>query len=238
MSVKSTRDRNIVVEELLMEYFGTNTKPVEEKKWTVVASSNNADEKHCSPKAVYEKENKLIDNIPDYSATKIQASTRGHMSKKKTQGTRQWVGGFVGMNNDGKEVELEKLESNLKDIRQKRKEEQSYCEENYVNDLHNLKDVVKDEEGFRMKVELREERIRWIADHVVSKNSLPDSFEGFYTKDEPPKVEDVTNADAKSKASAKGKCTPVDTKAKGKGKMLSWKLSNRSSLDRKKYFYR
>ncbi|KAL7550413.1 hypothetical protein ACHAWF_013651 [Thalassiosira exigua] len=144
----------------------------------------------------------------DAAAAKVQSAVRGHFSRKKTDEYKRWLDGFVGLRGrGGGKSESDQLERNLADVRRQRKAEQQYCKENYENDLRRLKDVVREEEGFAMQHELREERIRWITEHTISKNALPDSFEGFYAKDEPQNDGENEGAkeDAKKKDDAKSK---------------------------------
>mmetsp|Transcript_13262 Transcript_13262/g.28659 ORF Transcript_13262/g.28659 Transcript_13262/m.28659 type:complete len:571 (-) Transcript_13262:30-1742(-) len=78
-----------------------------------------------------------------------------------------------------------------------------------------------------MQNELREERIQWITEHTITKNTLPDSFEGFYAKgDDGSQKESEDNdkkeGDKKQKDGAKGargakaKGGKDDKKSKGK----------------------
>ena len=121
---------------------------------------------------------------PEQAAIKVQSVIRAHVSRKKTKEHRIWLDDFVGLSTCCDRTELGRLESNLADIQHQRIQEQQYCKESYKNDLHHLKDVVREEEGFAMQNKLRDERIQWITEHTVSKNALPDSFEGFYARDE------------------------------------------------------
>ncbi|KAL7479851.1 hypothetical protein ACHAW6_005570 [Cyclotella cf. meneghiniana] len=199
--------RNALVLRLLNDKYGDEIPPLERKQWFVKPSTTSDDIEHeaCTrnnanliERNKEGKENVTTDNKAEIAATMIQANIRRHIQRKKVAEKRYRLGTFLGMNKCDKE--LDSLVKNLEDIRHKRKEEQTYCQEKYEQDLIRLKDVVRDEEGFRMEVELREERIKWITDHLVSKNVLPDSFEGFYVKNEsPPENKDNTGKDAKPK---------------------------------------
>ena len=190
-SLQRIRSRNAFVASRLLEKFGPEVIPLEEKKWVVEPLATVSTEKeHRERKAIHnprhDAQNKVTNIIPDHAATIIQTSVRGHICKKKTERDRQWLKGFVGMSDSSNAVKFNQLKNNISDIREKRKQEQSYCQESYEADLHSLKEVVRQEEGFGMQTDLREERIKWITDHVVNKNTLPDSFEEFYAKDVTP----------------------------------------------------
>eukprot|EP00804_Cyclotella_cryptica_P005831 CCRYP_000135-RB/>CCRYP_000135-RB protein AED:0.20 eAED:0.20 QI:1559/1/1/1/0.5/0.66/3/252/844 len=207
-SSRDHRVRNALVLRLLTDRFGDELPPLEEKQWAVQPSSasGHIEDEACGggppdPIERNEEDNKnvTVDKRPELAAIMIQTNIRRHLCRKKVAIERHRIGTFVGMNKNDKE--LDSLVKNFKDIRRKRKEEQSYCQEKYGQDLTRLKDVVRDEEGFRMQVKLREDRIKWITDHVVSKNVIPESFEGFYVRNEtPPEDKDVTGKDAKTKS--------------------------------------
>ena len=188
-SVRHCCARNNLVLRLLRYRYGDELPLLEEKDWAVqpASASDPIEEEATECDAdCDDKEIVSIENNPDLSAIKIQSTTRTHLCKKKVTKERHWVGAFVGMKSEENDRDRVKLAKNLEVIRHRRKQEQTYCQEKYNHDLTRLKDVVKDEEGFRMKNDLKEERIKWITDQVVSKNAIPDSFEGFYVKDEPP----------------------------------------------------
>ena len=232
---RNCRERDALVLKLYKEKYGESLPSLEEKSWSVLPSADvgkenttsivnvDNDTGACSLSASSESEsdtedsvNSPIENKQELAATKIQASLRRHIGKKKANKLRQWLGAFVGMKSDDNRQEKRNLTKNLEDINRKRKQEQSYCQEKYKQDLTRLKDVVRDEEGFRMEVDLREERIKWITDQVVSQNAIPDSFEGFYSKDTPPVEKEVVVKDTKSKDAKKD---PGDKKnSKGKDK--------------------
>ena len=154
------------------------------------------------------------------AALRILSIIRGHISRKKTAEHKLWLDSFVGLSiTETNKVELDKMTSNLTDIRNKRQNDQQYCKENYENDLHRIKNVVREEEGFSMKNKLRDERLQWITEHTVSNNSLPDSFEEFYKNDDAP-PDDQKNEEAKGKANGKQKKDATkgskDTKSKDK----------------------
>ena len=229
---EKSRERNALVLELLREKYGDTLPSLEEKTWSVQSLSDadkenavavvsaDRDNEACNHSASSESESDTEDSEhfsfedkQELAATKIQASLRGHIGKKKANELREWLDVFIGMKTGYNRQERHHLTKNLEDINRKRKQEQSYCQEKYDQDLTKLKDVVRDEEGFRMEVDLREERIKWITDHVVSQNAIPDSFEGFYSKDEPPPLVDKEVVkDAKSKDAKK------DDKNDSKGK--------------------
>lgn len=209
------RDRNSLVLKLLKQKYGDELPSLEEKKWSVKSSCDTKDDinvRACSrdENDTSDKENKVVDcnqkcvNNQVLAATKIQKNLRRHIGKKKANRVRQWLDLFVGMKSNDDINDNNLLVKYLDDVCLRRKQEQSYCEEKYKHDLARLKDIVKEEEGFRMEVELREERIKWIADQVVYQNAIPDSFDGFY-------IEDEISSENKS-------MDTKDTKSKGKVK--------------------
>jgi hypothetical protein len=187
--------------------------PVADRSILVVSNPSEAGE--------VKKSVSLDENLPDRAAAKVQSIVRGHLSRKVTSQKKRWLDRYIGLEHD--RAELIKLEKNLADIKARRLQEQQYRKERYENDLHRLKDVVKEEEGFAIQSMLREERIKWITDHAITKNMLPDSFEGFYTKDIRP--------DEKEAAAAKGE-KDKDTKNKGKTNAKD-AADNKGSKDKK-----
>lgn len=191
--------RNATVIRLMEEKFGSEMKVLDSKVWAVEETATETED------SLYRRMIAKVSNVdggqkkvstdetsddlpPEQAATTIQPIVRGHLSRKLTANAKQWLDRFVGLtgsSNDDR-PEYVKLEKNLIDIRHRRKQEQLYCKESYDNDLLRLKDVVREEEGFAMQDELREERIKWITEQTISNNSLPESFEGFYASDESP----------------------------------------------------
>lgn len=215
--LESSRDRDAFVFKLLREKYGSELPSIERKEWigkadspvdfspadeeNATSISNSESDPECDTDG--EKENTLIEEKEGIAATKIQASVRGYNDKKKANKLRHWLDTFVGMRPDDNDLDRDHLAKSLDDVHRKRKQEQSFCQEKYNQDLTRLKDVVRDEEGFRMEVDLKEERVKWITDQVVSNNAIPDSFEGFYTKDNQPTAENQEVKDAKVKDSKK-----------------------------------
>ena len=150
----------------------------------------------------------------DQAAVIIQSNFRGHLSRKKSAEHRKWLDNFIGLKVAGGSVERCQLARNVRDIRTQRKQDQMICQANYERDLKQLKDVVRSEEGFLMQHHLREERIAWITDHTISTNTLPDSFEGFYSKDAPPPS---AGEGTKEKPSSANKAGGGATKKKKEG---------------------
>lgn len=221
---EASRHRNSTVDRLMQEKFGSEVSPLEEKNWVVVESM--AEEAHVDAIEVVEEPNEhdkvsnkvSVETLPEKAAAKIQSIVRGRISRKKTEEHKQWLDSFVGLCSCSSDrAELGKLELNITDIRHQRQQEQEYCKESYESDLHRLKDVVREEEGFAMQNDLREERIQWITEHTISKNTLPDSFEGFYAKDAltDKESEDKQEDRSKQKDSTKG---GKDTAKKSKDK--------------------
>ena len=212
--MEATRRRNSVVAGMLQEKFEHEDGPVQEESRLVVPSAvvddnvlGEASRKTEEPDHDIASREASIENPPDQAATKVQSLVRGHLSRKKTIRDKKWLDSFVGLRNCTGRSGLDKLESNLGDIRHQRQQEQQYCKESYESDLYRLKDVVREEEGFAMQNALREERIQWITEHTISKNTLPDSFEGFYAKYTPPEDKENDSRQAgtsKQKDSAKG----------------------------------
>lgn len=140
----------------------------------------------------------------DQAIVMIQSNFRGHLSRKKSAEHREWLDEFIGLKVPGGSVERCQLVRNVHDIRTQRKQDQMICRANYERDLKQLKDVVRDEEGFLMQHQLREERIAWITDHTISTNTLPDSFAEFYAKDAPPAADEEGAKEKPSSASKAG----------------------------------
>jgi len=180
--------RNATIARLLEQMVGSKVKQMDQKRWEVrIATAGGAFEGISQSKDEPYHSNKVVSfSLPERAAAKVQSIVRGHLSRKKTATKKRWLDRFVGLRSSSDRAELIKLEKNLIDIRERRRQEQQYCKESYENDLHRLKDVVRDEEGFAIQSELREERIQWITEHTISKNMLPGSFEEFYAKDNPP----------------------------------------------------
>ncbi|KAL7536431.1 hypothetical protein ACHAXR_007155 [Thalassiosira sp. AJA248-18] len=187
---EATRRRNSTVARLLQEKLGSETSLLEEKSRSVhsidvdVSDDERQSVEEPSHDNVMMLPNNRIETPPEQAASKIQSIVRGHFSRKKTREVRQWIDSFVGLSSFTDRAELNQHESNLVDIRHQRKQEQQYCKESYENDLHRLRDTVRGEEGFDIERELREERIQWITEHTISKNVLPDSFDGFYASND------------------------------------------------------
>lgn len=184
---RENRLRNDLVETKIREIFGNDFSPEESLKWRFekTASSSPVKTSSCSNGGAskspdHQSQNQLL---PDDAATLVQTSFRAYVCKKNIEQRRTWSNNFIGMSNSNKISNLSQLENDLVDIQDKRRQEQNFCKESYTRDLHNLKDVVRQEEGFQMQMELREERIKWITDHVINRKSLPDSFQDFYIKD-------------------------------------------------------
>lgn len=232
------RDRNALVLELLKEKYGDELPSLESKEWVVQPSDTfnmtniiyntvedevSADAESDSNDTGDEKENVPTEDTQRLAATKIQSHLRRYNGKKQANKMRQWLGAFVGMRTDDNHQDRDHLVKNLEDVHRKRKQEQAYCQEKYNHDIARLREVIKDEEGFRMKIDLKEERIKWIADQVVKTNAIPDSFEGFYSKDEP--AEDEVSKDVNAKDATK---KVGESKNKGKGKTVPLEIEQPS----------
>lgn len=210
-NLQNCRARNALVLKLLKEKYGDVLPSLEDKEWAVQPPStifSSTDNQACHHDASYsiesssgKKENLAHESNQDLAATKIQANLRMHLGQKQANKIRNWLNTFVGMKAEANSHDRDQLVKNLDDVQRKRKQEQAYCREKYNHDRTRLKDVVKDEEGFRMEVDLREERIKWITDQIVSNNAIPDSFEGFYTKDVIPS--EIPEAGKAAKANTK-----------------------------------
>ncbi len=209
---KDLRLRNSLVETKIREIFGDNFSPGENLKWEIETKEppTAVETPSCANGGASNSPEHSLQNqmSPEDAATIVQASFRAYICKKNALQHRIWTENFVGMSNLNNISKLSQLENDLADIQDKRKQEQSYCRQSYTRDLHDLKDVVIQEEGFRMRMELREERIKWITDHVISRQSLPDSFQEFYLMDSYPKEEANINIPAGSKLRP-GKTTKV-----------------------------
>ena len=190
---EAIQHRNSTIARLQRETVGSMVKQFDEKCWGVElvtagaafdgdGRSQSKDESNHSS----EPKQAISANLPERAAAKVQSIVRGHLSRKNTASNKRWLDRFVGLRSSSDTAELVELEKNISDIRERRQQEQQYCQESYENDLHRLRDVVMEEEGFAIQSELREERIRWITEHTISKNMLPGSFEEFYAKDNPP----------------------------------------------------
>jgi len=235
--------RNATVISLLQKTFGSEVRLLEEKSWSVESSSSSAaNDGVTSSIAVVEDNNTDLPTTTEEptihhddtkkknpllseqeAATKVQSTIRGHQSRNKTSGYKVWLDNLVGLSSDNSsdtKNELHLLENNLNENHQQRYQEQKYCKESYENDLHRLKNVVKEEEGFNMSNQLRDERTKWITDYTIKNNSLPDSFEDFYKKDLPTADEDdddKENKDAKGSKQKNAKdASSADKKSKDK----------------------
>lgn len=233
--------RNATVVSLLQETFGSEVcNKLGEKSWPLVESSSSLAAADIAVVASSSSVASAVDDSPDVqtteeepthhddtkekknrplseqqAATKVQSTIRGHQSRNKTSEYKVWLDNLVGLSNDTSsdtKNELHLLENNLSENHQQRYQEQKYCKESYENDLHRLKNVVKEEEGFNMSNQLRDERTKWITDYTIKNNSLPDSFEDFYKKDLPPTDGD----DDKENKEAKGSKQKKDTSAADK----------------------
>ncbi|KAL3764037.1 hypothetical protein ACHAW5_003986 [Stephanodiscus triporus] len=208
--------RNATIARLLEQTGGSKVKQMDQKRWEArIATAGGAFEGRSQSKDEPYHSNKVVSfNLPERAVLKVQSIVRGHLSRKKTATKKRWLDRFVGLRSSSDRAELVNLEKNLIDIREQRRQEQQYCKESYENDLHRLKDVVRDEEGFAIQSELREERIQWITEHTISKNTLPGSFEEFYAKYNPP---DDKENEAKSENDNEHKGSK-DAKDSGKNK--------------------
>ena len=236
------RHRNESVARLLKDKFGSEARPWEEKTWSVESSlaadaaastsgtscaydttcatevEESDDEESDTDSNSSDSETATEENLSEQAAAKVvQSLVRGRLSRKKVAEYKLWLDNLVGIsssrNSNGTELD-HKLENNLTDVHNRRQQEQQYCKESYENDLHRLRDVVREEEGFMLQTQLREERIKWVAEHTIKNASLPDSFDGFYVKDTPPNDDDNDNqAKEKSNKDAKSKNT-TDKKSK------------------------
>jgi hypothetical protein len=191
--------RNSSVVRIMQEKLRSEANMLESKVWAVEDSVAETDtflhrsrSTDPSNQKRSQKEASVVESnceiAPEQAAITIQPIVRGHFSRNLTSNARQWLERFVGLRVTSNEVrpELNKIEKNLTEIQQRRKQEQQYCKVSYDSDLLRLMDVVREEEGFAMQNELREERIKWITEQTISNNALPVSFEGFYvTQDEP-----------------------------------------------------
>jgi len=239
LEVLNKRNANVV--SLLQETFGNEVRLLEEKSWLVESSSSLAtdaadaaadvasssvDVEDNTIALLAEEEPTLHDDTNEKNplseqeaATKVQSTIRGHQSRNKTSEYKVWLDNLVGLSNDNSsdtKNELHLLENNLSENHQQRYQEQKYCKESYENDLHRLKNVVKEEEGFNMSNQLRDERTKWITDYTIKNNSLPDSFEDFYKKDLPPTDEDDDKENKDAKGSKQKKDASADKKSKDK----------------------
>lgn len=206
----TNRHRNSNIARLQRETFGSEIKQMDVKSWRVgiVNAGDLAFEGRgkLEVESSYYSESKgskevIPVNSPNQAAVKVQSIVRGHLSRKKTAIKKGWLDRVVGICSSSDAAESVELENSIVEIRQRRQKEQQHCRESYENDLHRLKDVVREQEGFTIQNELREERIRWITDQTISKNILPDSFEDFYAKDNPPDVKEngATSANTNEK---------------------------------------
>jgi hypothetical protein len=212
---EASQQRNSTIARLQRDAVGSKIKQLDETRWGVEVvtagaafdgrSQSEDDSNHSS-----ESKQAISVNLPERAAAKVQSIVRGHLSRKNTASKKRWLDRFVGLRSSSDTSEVVELEKNIIDIRERRQQEQQYCQESYENDLHRLKDVVGEEEGFAIESELREERIRWITEHTISKNMLPGSFEEFYAKDNAP--DDKENeAKSKNDEDQKGRKSAKDT---------------------------
>lgn len=212
---EASQQRNSTIARLQRDAVGSKINQLDETRWGVEVvtagatfdgrSQSEDDSNHSS-----ESKQAISVNHPERAAAKVQSIVRGHLSRKNTASNKRWLDRFVGLRSSSDTSELVELEKNIIDIRERRQQEQQYCQESYENDLHRLKDVVGEEEGFAIESELREERIRWITEHTISKNMLPGSFEEFYAKDNAP--DDKENeAKSKNDEEQKGRKSAKDT---------------------------
>ncbi|KAL3807624.1 LOW QUALITY PROTEIN: hypothetical protein ACHAXA_005254, partial [Cyclostephanos tholiformis] len=197
--------RNSTIALLIRDAFGSEVKQMDEKSWGVgIATTSDFAFKERSKsenKWAYSLGLKEVTHVipSDQAAAKIQSIVRGHLTRKNTAIKKRWLDRLVGLRSNSDAAELVELEKYIIGIRERRQKEQQNCRESYDNDLHHLKDVVREEEGFAIQNELREERIRWITEHTISTNMLPDSFEGFYAKDNPPDEKENMTTSANEK---------------------------------------
>ena len=117
------------------------------------------------------------------AASKITSVCRGYITRKKVTNDRVELDNFIGLSNSNKEDELNQLEKDIAKVNHQRSQERNHCEQSYEMALKELKDIVLAEEAFAMQMELREERIKWITEQTVTNHELPNTLEGFYSKD-------------------------------------------------------
>lgn len=149
-------------------------------------------------------ENGIDFETDDFAAVAIQKIVRGVLSRKKTKSCQEEERILLGMRHEDRK-KMEVVEKNLQDTYTLRKKEQAENQEKYEEALISLKDVVFDEEGFEIREKLREERTRWITDQIAETNTIPESIDGFYTKDLPTDTITEEKEDKGKKSDNKGK---------------------------------
>jgi len=176
--------------ELIVEYtkmkLGVSSIPVE---GTDISDESDIGNQHQNPN-LGNQGNNVIPILSNSFAKKcnnekkssiiIQRCFRAYSARLRERARSNREQLFIGMADTT--IRTYDLEQTLSDVYTKRKQVQRQNIKEYVGALENLKNIVREEEGYSMKSELSDERIRWVTEEIAYSNEIPDTLEKFYDK--------------------------------------------------------
>jgi len=122
-----------------------------------------------------------INSIRDEAVIILQRYIRGYLVRTRTQRNADWIKVFIGMMSDSNENDFKAANKKLLlDLGERKQYEQRRNEIDYQDALEDLSREVERDEGFALKQELREERIKWVTLQIAKTNKIPETLDGFY----------------------------------------------------------
>lgn len=122
-----------------------------------------------------------INSIREKAVIILQRYIRGYLVRMRTRRNADWIKVFIGMMNDSHENDSNSANKKLLlDLGERKQYEQRRNEIDYQDALEDLSKEVERDEGFALKQELREERIKWVTSQIAETNKIPETLDGFY----------------------------------------------------------
>jgi len=150
----------------------------------------------CTTSREKEREEELSDPQPngtaadphlnyteDEAAATMQSIARGLIDRARTKHHRHQEAVFVGMKLETTQ-NADELQQSCRHAYQNRKQTQRENREAYCVALDELREEVQKEEGSKIYDRLYEERMRWISEQITGTESVPESLEDFYHRNE------------------------------------------------------
>jgi hypothetical protein len=122
-----------------------------------------------------------INSISEKAVIILQRYIRGYLIRMRTQRNADWIVVFIGMMNDSHESDSNATNKKfLLNLGERNQYEQRRNEIDYQDALEDLSREVERDEGFALKQDLREERIKWVTKQIAETNKIPETLDGFY----------------------------------------------------------